>query len=57
MFKLKCCKCNKMAVWTYMPGDDTENYCDKHVPRGCSCQEDKDEPCCEYWYDEEGWGE
>ena len=36
----------------HMPGD--ENFCDKCVPRGCSCtEEEKDElnrsqPCCEY---------
>jgi len=35
--KMKCLKCNKNAVWFYMPGDDDQNYCDDHVPRGCSC--------------------
>lgn len=27
--------CGKKAKWSYMPG--SENYCDNHVPRGCSC--------------------
>ena len=30
-----CFKCEKPAVWSYMPGQ--ESACDKHVPRGCSC--------------------
>jgi len=82
------CKCGKMAVWFYGPGDDSEEYscCDDCVPRGCTCNDrlkedlmfdtqeeydklcsnpnnfikDLDEqgreyPCCEWWYDEEGW--
>ena len=53
-----CVICGKKATWSYMPSD--ENYCDDHVPRGCSCNcnekgaEELDEqgrkkPCCEYW--------
>lgn len=34
-----CGKCGKPAKWYYMPGhSEKEDYaCDKHVPRGCSC--------------------
>jgi hypothetical protein len=56
MSKLKCCKCSKIATWIYLPGEIDQNYCDIHVPRGCTCQEDENNPCCEYWYKEEGWG-
>lgn len=76
--KIKCLKCGQLATWFYMPADSSDHaYCDKCVPRGCSCNEypiddnyenldpnnwteDLDEqgrelPCCEYWYDENGW--
>ena len=82
------CKCGKIAVWCYMPGEKDCFCCDDCVPRGCSCNiELKDElvtddltqeqyeelykdknnlveqrddknrkrPCCEWWYDEEGF--
>lgn len=69
---IKCCKCNLMATWWYMPGDAINCfYCDKCVPRGCSCNREYDEngniikeyfddigrslPCCEYDYDENGY--
>lgn len=55
MAKFKCLKCGKLAVWMYMPGGKNYCYCDECVPRGCTCQEDKNEPCCEYWYDKNGW--
>lgn len=32
---IPCIICGKKAKWSYMPGD--ENYCDSHVPRGCTC--------------------
>ena len=32
-----CESCGKKAEWTYMPGDFS--FCDKHVPRGCSCND------------------
>jgi hypothetical protein len=32
---IPCTICGKKAAWSYMPGDG--NYCDKCVPRGCSC--------------------
>lgn len=32
---IPCTDCGKKAQWSYMPGK--ENYCDIHVPRGCSC--------------------
>jgi hypothetical protein len=37
------CACGKMAVYWYMPGyegkKEEQNYfCDKCVPRGCSCE-------------------
>lgn len=39
--KIRCCKCGKIAVWAYMPGDgDDHYYCDDCVPRGCSCNVD-----------------
>lgn len=97
--KIKCCKCNNIALWFYAPSSSEEDafYCEEHVPRGCSCNqyhlseffdidnnsnyifwnknlnsftneqtsesayyEPVDEqgrrfPCCEYWYDEDGW--
>ncbi len=38
----KCDDCNEIAVWFYMPGSG--KYCEKHCPRGCSCnQYHKDE--------------
>lgn len=30
-----CEICEQKAEWTYMPGDFS--FCDKHVPRGCTC--------------------
>lgn len=67
--KIRCCKCNAMADWMYMPSceDRDTYYCGDHVSRGCSCNidpetdiEDKDEsgrllPCCEYNYSEDGY--
>ena len=51
-----CVVCGKKAKWSYMPSD--QNFCDKCVPRGCSCnKEDGEEkpdefgrlqPCVEY---------
>lgn len=38
MEKHKCCKCDEMAVWEYMPTTERDRYyCDEHVPRGCYC--------------------
>lgn len=67
--KYVCCKCNNLSIWWYMPGkdNDTDYYCDDHVPRGCSCNihpdtgiEDTDDkgrfyPCCEYHFDDRGF--
>ena len=66
--KLKCNDCIDDAIWMYMPASDVDyNYCDKHVPRGCSCnideetnEEDLDSigrkyPCVEYAYDADGF--
>lgn len=67
--KYKCCKCDKTAVWCYIPGQEGKDdyYCDDCVRRGCSCNidpvtlvEDTDEkgrlfPCCEYLYDDRGF--
>lgn len=47
------CECGKLGTWMYMP--QSWVACDKCVPRGCSCQEDKTEPCVEWWYDEDGF--
>jgi len=34
----KCCKCGKLATWTYMPsGNGQRWYCDDCVNRGCTC--------------------
>ena len=35
----KCFKCDKHAVWCYMPSqqNDGDYYCDDCIPRGCSC--------------------
>jgi hypothetical protein len=33
----KCSVCGAKAVWEYMPADGIGEYCDQHVPRGCSC--------------------
>lgn len=68
MNKVLCGKCGvEIAVWCYMPGKEHWHYCDGCVPRGCSCNidpetgiEDTDSlgrllPCCEYWYDEDGF--
>jgi hypothetical protein len=63
--KRLCNKCNKLAVWCYMPRDRVY-YCEEHVPRGCSCMTDDDGnpeldeqgrelPCCEYDYNEKGF--
>lgn len=35
------CDCGDVAVWMYAPGhgeDFNDFYCEKCVPRGCSCQ-------------------
>lgn len=35
----RCCKCNNVATWYYMPGNKKFCFfCDEHVPRGCFCQ-------------------
>jgi hypothetical protein len=62
----KCFECDAEAVWFYLPETDRNNteFCDKHVPRGCSCNVDDDGteeldylgrrlPCCEFIYDDE----
>lgn len=33
----KCSVCGALAVWEYAPADGLGEYCDEHVPRGCSC--------------------
>ena len=62
--KHRCCQCNKIAIWVYIPATRNEYpyYCEEHVPRGCSCVEadDVDDfgrpfPCCEYQYSKDGW--
>ncbi len=56
---IPCTICGNIAFWSYMPSE--ENYCETHVPRGCSCTEDehgvkeldekgREQPCCEYNY-------
>ena len=42
---IPCIVCGRKATWSYMPSND--NYCEGHVPKGCSCS-NKNEPCCEY---------
>lgn len=34
--KIKCNKCDNMAVWSLLSGD--AYYCDDCVPRKCDCQ-------------------
>ena len=43
---IPCIVCGRKATWSYMP--DSSNYCDSHVPKGCSCNDDTIEPCVEY---------
>lgn len=60
----KCYKCDKMAVWYYMPADKLRiemeyYYCDNCVPRGCSCNiisypDDMPQESYEYYKDELG---
>ena len=35
--KMKCIDCGEAATWLYMPGIEEISYCNKCVPRGCSC--------------------
>jgi len=55
--------CQHPATWHYLPLDWHGDYCDEHVPRGCSCKTDdnmeplRDDqgrllPCCEWMEDE-----
>lgn len=62
--KHRCCRCNQIAVWVYVPATRNEYpyYCEEHVSRGCSCVEPEDVddfgrplPCCEFQYSKEGW--
>lgn len=63
--KRKCFKCSAPAVWVYDPkyGNDNSFYCDEHVPRGCSCNDQEDPyddmgrefPCCEYMFESQGF--
>lgn len=43
----QCYKCDKIAVWMYMPASDCIEIqrflCDNHVSRGCSCNIINDE--------------
>jgi hypothetical protein len=32
--------CNQKATWFYAPGTDGDRRCDKHVPRGCTCNQE-----------------
>lgn len=69
----KCDTCGEKAVWEYAPSDNSHQYCDICVPRGCSCnvidlwddeatEQHRDDqhrllPCVEYWYHEDGFEE
>lgn len=35
--KATCEVCGALAVWQWAPADSFGDYCDDHVPRGCSC--------------------
>ncbi len=40
MGELEICDCGEIATWLYMPSSESKEhpfYCDKCVPRGCSC--------------------
>lgn len=61
---IPCIVCGKKATWSYMPSKG--DYCDAHVPRGCSCNADESgveeldeqgrkQPCCEYHQISESW--
>lgn len=51
--KIKCARCNNIAQWLYMPNSTYDSFCDKCIPRGCSCM-GENEPCCEYDFCEFG---
>lgn len=72
--KLAVCRhegCEAVAVWEMAPCDSFGEWCDDHVPRGCSCnaidlwddlstEQERDEkgrllPCCEYDFKPEGF--
>jgi hypothetical protein len=44
----KCDVCGQPATWGYAPAGSDQFYCDICVPRGCSCQDYDDLPCCEF---------
>ncbi len=67
-----CWRCGKLAVWHYSPSykgkrEWREMYCDRCVPRGCSCEMDgryglpnRDKrgrrlPCCEFMFRANGY--
>jgi hypothetical protein len=42
-------ECGQLGTWSYMPADDNCYLCDVHVPRGCTCHEEQDRPCVEWF--------
>jgi hypothetical protein len=50
----RCRACEDIATWVYMPDEQHGPFCDAHVPRGCSCVDEPNEPCCEWNECEEG---
>lgn len=50
----KCQVCGAQAVWELAPADSFGEFCDEHVPRGCSCNVIYRGPDEEPRYDEQG---
>ena len=58
------CNCGKKAIWEYAPGFSSKSnpyFCDDCVHRGCSCNEEWDDPEHDMaiadtikWYEEQG---
>ena len=58
------CECGKLAKWVYAPANDWKHhpyFCDDCVPRGCSCNDEYDDPengmplaDTIKWFDEKG---
>ena len=47
---IKCYKCPQIAVWMYMPSNETRKeheryFCDNCISRGCSCNWLSDNEC------------
>lgn len=53
--RAKCEVCGELAQWEYAPCGSVGEYCDEHVPRGCSCNAiDFEDPNSSEYRDEQG---